>query len=568
MSTTTSIRTIPRSLLAASSALLLACSSDPVEDSSSTTGATSSSSGATSSSSGTGGGGGSGPLTYGPCPEGYLTECATIQVPLDHAHPGETIDFHFARYPAAMQPAKRQVWLLAGGPGQAGYVYGKRVAALAEAMPDADIFAPDHRGTGYSHRLSCPQQDAPNTYGGYVLDPIDGEACLEALKAKGDFQRLAYFTTTQAAGDVLAGIAAARTSAEEKVFVIGASYGTHWAHRMVQLAPNDLDGVVFDGFLTPHHFAFLDYDGAAEEAGEALAAACDADASCTAHLGPGGALAKVHAVLDTLGTTPCGPFTKEQARTLISVLLDPWGGRAMIFPAVHRLERCTDADQDALVFLANTYYGLLANAYKVPFVNSGILQNNIVLSELWALPGEVEPPKAEMIAAADAQAFLAGGSLPGKLVDMRAYWPQPPDDYSALPFPANTTAKMLWLGAKLDAHASVSQAGKITEVYPSADYVSLDGASHTPMGQSPLASDPTKTCGAKIATSFVESDGVLDASCATDDLLPLRLEAPDGMFATKWWNTADDWGDGTPKPLALAGASVVVEPTMAVRLPR
>lgn len=549
--------------LAAAGLLTATAPSCTTDDDPSTTSTTSSSSGgasaSSSSSTGGGGGGGATPVVYGTCPEGYVSACATIQVPLDHAHPeGEKIDFHFSRYPAATQPAKRQVWLLAGGPGQAGFVFGKRVAALAAAMPDADIFAADHRGTGKSHRLSCPQQDAPNSYGGYALDPLDGAACLDALKPKGDYDRLPFFTTTQAAADVLDAIAAVRTSADEKVFVVGASYGTHWAHRMVQLdaaspkAGAHVDGVVFDGFLTPGQFAFLDYDRAAEEAGEALAAACDADASCTAHIGPGGALAKVKSVMATLETTPCGPFTKDQARTLVSVLLDPWGGRAMIFPAIHRLERCNVEDQDALVFLTNTYFGLLQAAYKVPFVNSGILQNNIVLNELWKLPGQVEPTKAALLAAADAQPFLAGSSLPGRLVDMRAYWPVPPDDFSALPTPAPTDAKLLFLGAKMDAHAWPSQSVKIEAVYPDAPFVFLDGATHTPMSQSPLASDPMQMCGTKIATSFIEADGVLDASCATNDLLPLRLEAPDAAFAMKWWNTADDWGDGTPK---LAGVT-------------
>lgn len=554
--------------LAAAGVLTSFAPSCTTDDDPSTTSTTSSTGGASASSSSTGtGGGGAAPLVYGACPEGYVSECATIQVPLDHAHPeGEQIDFHFSRFPAASQPAKRQVWLLAGGPGQAGFVFGKRIAALAAAMPDADIFAADHRGTGKSHRLTCPQQDAPNSYGGYALDPLDGEACLDALKPKGDYERLAYFTTTQAAADVLDGIAAARTSDDEKVFVVGASYGTHWAHRMVQLssaspwpiAPTArVDGVVFDGFLTPGQFAFLDYDRAAEEAGEALAAACDADASCTAHLGPGGALAKVQEVMANLAATPCGPFTKDQARTLVSVLLDPWGGRAMIFPAIHRLERCSDADQDALVFLTNTYFGLLQSSYKVPFVNSGILQNNIVLNELWKLPGEVEPTKAAMLAAADAQAFLAGSSLPGRLVDMRAYWPVPPDDFSGLPTPAPTNAKLLWLGATMDAHAWPSQSVKIASVYPDAPFVFLEGATHTPMSQSPLASDPMQTCGTKIATSFIEADGELDASCATTDLLPIRLEAPDAAFAMKWWNTADDWGDGAPK---LASVGPHLEP--------
>src|SRR5207253_7915201 len=58
----------------------------------------------------------------------------------------------------------------------------------------------------------------------------------------------------------------------------------------------------------------------------------------------------------------------------------------------------------------------------VPFLNSGILQYNIVLSELWANPGEAIPTQAEMNAAAEAQTFLAGQSYPAALVGLRTKW--------------------------------------------------------------------------------------------------------------------------------------------------
>jgi pimeloyl-ACP methyl ester carboxylesterase len=539
----------------------VACSSEDTP--SATPGPTTGPGGSGGGGAGGAGGAGGSEIVYGACPDGYLSECATIQVPLDHfaepgsgAPDGETIDFHFSRYPAAVQPAKRQVWLLAGGPGQAGYTWGPRVETYAELMPDADILVADHRGTGYSHRLTCPQQDVPGSYGGYLLQPAAAEACLDSLRESGDYERLAYFTSAQAAADVLAAAEAARTSDEEKIFVLGASYGTHWAHRMVQLAPDALDGVVFDGFLTPEHFAFLHYDRAAQEAGEGFAAACDLDASCTAHIGPGGALAKVEAVLDQLDATPCGPFDKQQARTLISLLLDPWRGRALIFPAVHRLERCTGDDVDALVFMANTYYGLLIEAYDVPYVNSGVLQNNIVMSELWALPGEETPSEAELTSAAEAQAFLAGDSLPASLLPMRAVWPLPPADYTELAVPVHTSAKLLWLGAELDAHAYPSQAREVPSIYPDATYIELAGASHTPGGQSPLASDYTHPCGRDILVAFIEGDGEVDTSCEAE-MAPILLESPDAKFAMKWWNTEDEWGDGAKAKSAHASRPAV-----------
>ncbi len=486
------------------------------------------------------------PLAFGACPDGYVKECVTIPVPLDHAKPdGEMIELHFARWPAATQPAKRQVWLLAGGPGQSGWVFGTRVPELAARMPDADIYVPDHRGTGRSHRLTCPGQDVPRSLGGYAFDPAKAPACLAALQKSGDYDRLAHFTSAEAAHDVLDAIARTRT-AGQKVWLWGSSYGTHWAHRMLQLAPAAIDGVVFDGYITPARWSVLDYDRGAEEVGEAFAAACDADASCTTHLGAGGALAKAKSVFAALANAPCGPFDRTQARTLLSLILDQWSLRALVFPAIHRLERCNAADVDALTFMANAYNALLAKAYTVPYVNSGVLSINISLAELWAKPGQTTPSKAELETAADAQTFLQSRSLAGSFVDLRATWPLAPDDHSSLPLPVVTNAKMLWLSGALDLHTYPSETRRIGEVYPNAAAVELPWASHTPSRASPLASDATVQCGNEIALKFIESDGTLDKSCVTQMAPPL-LEARDAKFALTYWNTADDWGDGTPK---------------------
>lgn len=491
------------------------------------------------------------PITWGECKSGYVSECATIPMPLDHAKPdGETIDFYVARYPAANQPAKRQVWLLPGGPGQAGWVFGKSAAAFAAMMPDTDFYMPDHRGTGYSHRLTCPAQDQEGTYGGLNLDPTQVKPCLDALKKKGDFEKLPYFTSTQAAADTLAAIAKTR-GPSQKVYVWGISYGTHLAHRMVQMQPNNvIDGAIFDGFLTPNQWAASDYDKGAEEAGSAFAAECDADASCSQHfLGttgtPGASMAKIRSVLDKLKTTKCLPFDRTQARLFISVLLDPWPLRALIFPMLHRLERCTVEDRNALDFMVRAYSALGSSG--PPFVNSGVLQHNITLWELWQRPGSTLPTKAEFQAKADSQVFLQGESLAVNMYDLHALWPAPPDDYSKWPTPVTTTTKMVWLAGSFDLHAAPSQAAMLPALYPQATYVMVKGASHTPSNQAPLASDVKKNCGQEIINAFVNGDGAIDTSC-TGNLLKPWLEAQTAAFAKKYWNTDDDWGDGTPKP--------------------
>jgi pimeloyl-ACP methyl ester carboxylesterase len=437
------------------------------------------------------------------------------------------------------------------------------VTDLASRLPDTDVYVMDHRGTGHSHRLGCAVQDVPGSGGGYALAPADVPACLAELRTKGDYDRLPYFTTTQAAHDVAAAIQATRTPSQ-KVYVWGGSYGTHWAHRLLQVAPSATDGIVFDGYLTPEHFAFVDYDKGVDEVGRLFAASCTADASCSRHMG-GDALEKAKAIFAALAAHPCGTVDYATARVYSAVFLDGWFTRAWLFPFFHRLERCSMDDQAILkTFLANVDVALggtssasssdggASNADT--YTGSGILQYNIVLSELWNRPGAAEPTPEELAAAADAQVFLAGQSYPASIEPLRASWPLPPDDYSTLPTPViATNTSLLWLAGGLDTRTPPSETSLIGQYYAATDLV-LPGASHTPALNSPLASNPTRNCGEAILEGFVEH-GTVDAGCTSGLLSPL-YDSPDPTFAKTWWGTSDDWGDGDAAP-----------PTPRVRLP-
>ncbi|MBL9026496.1 MAG: alpha/beta fold hydrolase [Myxococcales bacterium] len=407
--------------------------------------------GVVSESGGSGGGGGQPPtaeLVFGPCPAGYVDECATLAVPLDHETPdGETIELFIARRRSAA-PASRQLWLLSGGPGQAGYVFETLVPVLADAIPGTDVYVVDHRGTGRSHRLTCAAQEGPNTFGGYALPVEQVPACLDELRDGGDYDRLAYFTTTQAARDVLAAVRATRPDGKS-VFVYGGSYGTHWAHRVVQLEQGEIAGVFFDGFMTPEAFSFTHYDEGVEEVGAILSAACAEDASCAARLGSD-PLGRAEQLWSALDADPCGPYDGELGRTVVSLFVDQgFYEKAFVFPLIHRLERCSAEDLAAIEHLVDTYFGALG-AQTAPPLNSGILQYNIVLSELWSVPGEPERTPAELEAAAEAQTFLVQASYPAMVAPLRASWPLPPDDYTDLPVPAPTSKPLLWLSGGLD----------------------------------------------------------------------------------------------------------------------
>ncbi|MFO0659979.1 MAG: alpha/beta fold hydrolase [Polyangiaceae bacterium] len=376
------------------------------------------SAGSAGSSGAAGAGGTAGAaLVFGTCQEGYQTECASFQAPLNHdATGGETIDIHISRIPAT-STANRQIWLLSGGPGQGGYVYHDFAAQISGLIPDADVYVIDHRGTGYSHRLTCPQQDTADSYGGYVLQVEDVPACLDALKTNGDYDRLPYFTTKQAAKDLELAISLTRAP-EQKVFVWGGSYGTHWAHRFMQVAPTVAEGIIFDGFMTPNHFAFTHYDQGVEEAVSHFSDDCKADPVCVAKMG-NDPFSHAKSVMDGLGSTPCGQFARSNARTWGSIFMDGFYSHAFVFPYVHRLERCNAEDKTALVTMVQNYYAALTAGGPQPYLSSGILQYNIVLTELWKLPGEAEPSAQSLDDAADQQVSWSGASLPRGLVSLR-----------------------------------------------------------------------------------------------------------------------------------------------------
>lgn len=208
---------------------------------------------------------------------------------------------------------------------------------------------------------------------------------------------------------------------------------------------------------------------------------------------------------------------------------------------------------------SNAYSKALQTQSEPPFLNSGLLQYNIVLSELWNVPGAQDPTADELTKKAEAQTFLAGSSYPASIEPLRAAWPLPPDDYSDLPFPAEITAPMLWLAGGMDTRTPPGQAEAIKSLYPTKAFVVIPGAGHTPAEVSPLASDPTQSCGEKVVAAFIEGDGVVDTSCEADLLpVPYHLDKPE--LSTTWWGTSDEWGDdeGTisqPLPSPAPGAA-------------
>ncbi|XXT14952.1 alpha/beta fold hydrolase [Sorangium sp. So ce429] len=198
---------------------------------------------------GDGGSGGSSAVEWGGCPGDFISECATVALPLDPSKPGgETLPVFVSRHLAPGGAAKAQVWLLQGGPGDSGNMFTGFIEQLWErVMPDVDWYVLEHRGVGLSSRFECPVQEDPSSEDEAEISASEWPACVQALKAQwGD--DLAHFTTSADADDLARLIERTREHGK-KVILYGASYGTARALRFLQKYPEAVDAVILDSIV-------------------------------------------------------------------------------------------------------------------------------------------------------------------------------------------------------------------------------------------------------------------------------------------------------------------------------
>src|SRR4051794_39862291 len=100
-----------------------------------------------------------GSVSFAPCRIRLVAaRCGRLAVPQDPARPhGRPISLRIAVIPATRQPPVGALFYLAGGPGGAASDDVPDVdRVLGEVASTRDIVLVDQRGTGGSHRLSCP----------------------------------------------------------------------------------------------------------------------------------------------------------------------------------------------------------------------------------------------------------------------------------------------------------------------------------------------------------------------------------------------------------------------------
>ncbi|KAI0379679.1 alpha/beta hydrolase fold-domain-containing protein [Hypomontagnella monticulosa] len=201
-------------------------------------------------------------ISWGPCPESYppSVTCATYVVPLDWEHPdsNETIELGMVRI-QARDSANRigNLFMNPGGPGGQATSFLTSLALSPTAI-DAqirdhfDIIGLDPRGVGLSTPVECDTVTLngrvsyfPKTQTEFEELVSFNKAIAESCRAKTG--RLIDFVDTISA--IKDHEAVRKALGDEKVTLLGLSYGTQLFSQYAELFPDNLRAVILDGNL-------------------------------------------------------------------------------------------------------------------------------------------------------------------------------------------------------------------------------------------------------------------------------------------------------------------------------
>ncbi|NLA34845.1 MAG: alpha/beta hydrolase [Actinobacteria bacterium] len=244
-------------------------------------------------------------------------QCASLEVPVDHAKPeGETIEIALGRYRAA-QRADRIGSLVVnpGGPGGSGLEFLANAGMLLPAaLTDRfDIVSFDPRGLAASEDLECFTEDERESW--ITSDPDYDEGDPVAVQQEAtrfetelldgcrddDAELLANIGTSSVIDDL---DAIREAIGDEQLSFLGMSYGTRIGAGYATRYPDRVRAIALDSPVTPSRSIAELTVGQSQGIAAAIAefiAWCDADTTCPA--GPDTA-ATIKTVAQQLDATP------------------------------------------------------------------------------------------------------------------------------------------------------------------------------------------------------------------------------------------------------------------------
>ena len=309
-------------------------------------------------------------LAWSSCSGG---ECATLEVPVDYAHPdGQTIKLALLRVKA--RSANQRIGSLVvnpGGPGGSGVDYAKYANQIVGAPVRSafDVVGFDPRGVGRSAPITCLDDAAMDAYLGSDPTPdtpAEEQGFVAAAKAFGQACQaknptlLAHVSTVEAARDM--DILRA-TLGEAKLHYLGKSYGTFLGATYADLFPDKVGRFVLDGVLPPDLASADVNKGQAkgfEAATRAYVANCVAKGSCPIGSSVDEGLEWISDFLARLDSQPLAVRNDQR----VTKLTEGWASIGLaaamyaqsMWPALTQaFEAAKGGDGDPLMELANQY---------------------------------------------------------------------------------------------------------------------------------------------------------------------------------------------------------------------
>ena len=501
-------------------------------------------------------------------PADAKAECANLSLPLRWKTALEHRPFSFASKepPANISIFVKRVYnattaarieghlyLLEGGPGGSGINLEPTVLTLMEKKwlgKELDFILVDHRGTGRSELLTCPNASSLNGPTGNF------SACVEYLNESIGLDALKEFSTTNAAMDVLATIHIVNTTTKSALpnYIYGLSYGTYWAARLIQVAgdwapPSALTSVVLDSFAVPG-VPFTTYDdGVSTSVANLFDTCAQLSPSCKAKLTdfPINVVAETYKHFGDAPSLPCLTLTnvsKIELQQLGWLFGQQTDMRLLLPPLFLRLFRCNAEDQQQLSF----FFRVLANLTSVSkpqVLLSSVLQWNIILSEMLT-QGLVPLPSATQ-AFYHSDALYFASYIPALAAKVSPLWPK----YSLDPYVGrlpNASLPILLLSGELDPETnqgdSLWAASRFLQA-SSQGFVSIPYGPHGVLLTQ--ASNSEVPCGVQIMSSFLEAGehgfAQVNTTCVRY-LLPPDFEGKlntTQLLSMQYFGTASFW---------------------------
>jgi pimeloyl-ACP methyl ester carboxylesterase len=482
-----------------------------------------------------------GPLAFEPCPADLFpaflgtapgAECSVNRVPLrwDAAPTSTLIDVLVRRFVPPSAPAAGQIWMLDGGPGSTGGAFGQKPFLDATVARGWELYAPVHRGAGASTPLSCPDQEAAASELGAFVSAGEAGACGAALLAQWG-PDLAGFTPYEAARDVAHLIARTRRPGVP-VFVWGGSYGSYWAQRLLEVAPDLVQGVILEG-LVPLDANFESLSTHPDEAARELLRQCADEPRCAQHFGPegptGAAAAWVGDVGAGAGCAAAVGITGDESRLAFAhLLINEPGERPLIAPLLARLRRCSASDQAELRHALGVLRPKLAPPGPVPSLRDTPLDPRLRNLRLGQNVFQLElfrPSLDRAALEARELTLFASNALSLAFAAEHDVWPR----LEAKPPPAAASSvPMLLFAGKLDGQSPYSWSRRVAAAYagPNQTLVTFEQAGH--MTFSYAWTPEGRNCTFDLMGAFLEAPTrPLDLACvAAVKRLDVAGEAP------------------------------------------